>query len=125
MIVLHVIRDLFALGGTPRKLLGLVRASAGSDVSHAFLVFDDTEDSLAATIAAEGVPVTVVSCGRGLGADLVAEVVREARRVEADVVSTHFARADILGGLAALRLRKPLVKNVHGIIVNESWPVLL
>jgi hypothetical protein len=64
VLVLHVIRDLFASGGTPRLLLKLAKASAESDVTHAFLVFDDTEDSLAGAMRAIGSPVVVTRQGR-------------------------------------------------------------
>lgn len=119
LVVLHVIKSLFSAGGTPRELLGLARASAGSGVAHAFLVFDDAEDTLTSELRAAGSSVAVVSRRSPLDFRLVGDIVRTARVVGADVIGTHFARADVLGVVGARRLRLPVVKHLHGIIVNE------
>jgi glycosyltransferase involved in cell wall biosynthesis len=118
--VLHVIRDLFAAGGTPRLLLSLARASAGSGVTHAFLVFGDTEDTLAGELRAAGSPVVVVARRSPIDFRLIGDIARVARDLDTDVIGTHCARADVLGVVAARRLRLPVVKHLHAIIVNES-----
>ncbi|MHB9003854.1 MAG: glycosyltransferase, partial [Coriobacteriia bacterium] len=119
VLVLHVIRDLFSHGGTPRKLLGLVRASVDSDVEHAFLVFDDTSETLVDQFRAAGASVVVYSRRSALDPRLVGDVVHSVRSLKADVIATHFARADVMGAIAGRRLEVPVVKHVHGIIVNQ------
>ena len=119
MLVLHVIRDLFSHGGTPKKLLGLVKASTDSDVQHSFMVFDDTSETLVDEFRAAGASVVAYSRKSAFDPRLVVDIAHSARSMNADVIATHFARADVLGAIAGHMLGVPVVKHVHGIIVNE------
>jgi glycosyltransferase involved in cell wall biosynthesis len=123
--VLHVMRDLFAKGGTPRKCLCLARESDPREVRHDFLLFNDTEDSLAAAVEALGSTVLRSRRTGQWDVRLVSDVVRAVDLLESDVVSTHFARADIYGCLGGTLARRPVVKNIHGIVWNESASIKL
>jgi glycosyltransferase involved in cell wall biosynthesis len=118
--VLHVTKDLPRHGGTPRSFLFLVRETDREQVRHDFLVFDDCTDSLAGDLAAMG--STVISVRRKTNWDLrlVSDVARVAGRLESDVISTHFARADIYGCMAAVLTGRPVIKEAHGILWNDS-----
>lgn len=57
MVALHLIEELFAYGGTPRKMLSLVRHASGA-AHHIFVCF--RSGSLAEEVAAAGAEVHVL-----------------------------------------------------------------
>lgn len=120
LVVLHVIRDLFSKGGTPRLLLSLVRAIDSSRLLHIFLVFGNCEDNLNDEMLKAGAVVVNVLRYKNYDVRLLWDIIHMVRTYQADIISTHFARADVYGVLAGILTRKPVIKTVHGILWNSS-----
>jgi len=107
--VLHVIESLSEYGGTPRLLLNLVAASAGTGVRHDFFVYQPSP--LRDEFAAHGATVQEIG-SRSLSA-ILSEVWGAIRRVRPDVIATHFSRPLIAGFVVASCARLPLVHHEH------------
>jgi len=118
--ILHVIDGLFSHGGTPIKLLNLVRFSDRGRFSHVFLVFADNKVSLKQEFIEAGAIVVELDRRRNWDMRLVWNIIGAARRYKASIISTHFARADLYGAFAGMLTRTPVIKNVHGMLWNES-----
>jgi glycosyltransferase involved in cell wall biosynthesis len=120
LTILHVVGDLFSKGGTPRKLLSLVSGSDKEHFRHIFLVYSNRSDNLNSKIREAGGFVIEVNRLHNYDLRLFWDIIRTIRSYEADIISTHFARADIYGTLAGILMKKPVIKNVHGILWNSS-----
>jgi glycosyltransferase involved in cell wall biosynthesis len=122
LTILHVMPDLFPLGGTPRKLVSVGPALRELGVRQAFLVIKAQPDAgMAARVrAAGGLVATLRHGGSGLGMGIAAAV----RRLDADVVVTHFARADILGALGGCLAGRPVIKAIEGIRWSDRAAVV-
>jgi len=120
LVVLHVIKSLFSRGGTPRKLLDLVRAMDGRRCRHIFLVFGKSQDNLNHDFLESGAVVVEVSRPGNWDLRLVWDIRRAIRVYHVDIVCTHFARSDVYGALAGVLSGKPVIKNIHGILWNAS-----
>lgn len=118
--ILHVIENLFSHGGTPIKLLNLVRYSDRNRFRHVFLVFADNKASLKQEFIEAGAIVVEVDRRRNWDLRLLCDIFGVAHRYKANIISTHFARADIYGAIAGMLTRTPVIKNVHGMFWNES-----
>lgn len=118
--ILHVIADLFAKGGTPRKLLSLVEARNKDRFSHIFLVFNNRKDNLNEEMRQCGGSVIDITMHRNYDFRLLSNICGVVRNYDVDLISTHFARADIYGAIAGMVTRTPVVRNVHGMLWNES-----
>lgn len=120
MTILHVIGGLFSKGGTPRKLLSLVSGSDKEHFRHIFLVYSNHSDNLNSKIREAGGFVIEVNRLHNYDLRLFWDIIRAVRSYNADIISTHFARADIYGTLVGLLTKRPVIKNVHGILWNSS-----
>ena len=119
-VVLHVISGLFSRGGTPRKLLSLVRAMDSNRFRQVFLLFGNCEDNLNEEMLEARAVVVKVSRPKNYDARLLWDMIRAVRTYQADIISTHFARADMYGVVAGILTGTPVIKNVHGILWNTS-----
>jgi glycosyltransferase involved in cell wall biosynthesis len=119
-VLLHVIPNLYSKGGTPRKLLNLVRAKESNRLRHVFLVFGNLRDNLNREMLQARAIVVEVTRRRNYDLRLLLDIIRFVHIYHADIISTHFARADVYGALAGILTSKPVIKNVHGILWNNS-----
>lgn len=123
IIVLHLIRSLSGRGGTPRKLLGLIKNS--KNVKHIIHMFDNRHRYTHG--------VTVVNELREAGAiieethrkksyDLryLFDIFRLCKIYNPNIINTHFPRSDIFGALMSFFINIPVIKSVHGIPYTES-----
>lgn len=107
---LHVIEDLSAVGGTPRKLLSLVKHSDPATSSFHFLCFRDAP--LAPQFTEHKAQVRVIESSSPLA---ISEAVTQAViRHGCDVICTHFTRSLVAGCLSAGRSGVPVIHHVHG-----------
>jgi glycosyltransferase involved in cell wall biosynthesis len=107
--------DLFAHGGTPRKLAAVTRALCERGVCQTFLVFGGADDGLVRQIGSSGGRVVPVKRRASFDPRLALAIAAAVRRLRADVVVTHFARADIHGAVGARLAGRPVIKAVEGI----------
>jgi hypothetical protein len=115
-----VIDGLFSYGGTRIKLLNLVRESDQDRFRHVFLVFANHPKNLNWAVRKAGAIIGEVYRRRNWDLRLVQDILRAIRLYRADLINTHFARADIYGTVAGVIARKPVIKSVHGIWWNKS-----
>ena len=108
--VLHIVEQLSGTGGTPRKLLSLVRHSQGSAVRHDFICF--LPGDLDASVREGGAQVHVVHSVAAWR--IVSALLRLVLHGDVDVLSTHFSRAFACGYLVSRLCRIPLIHNEHG-----------
>lgn len=107
--VLHVTETLEPHGGTPRKLLYLVRHSARREVRHVIATL--VPGSLESAIAACGAPV---HCLRTTNPWRVVRALHAlVRSTGASLIATHFTRQLLCGQLVALMRGLPVVHNEH------------
>jgi hypothetical protein len=123
--ILHVLPGLFAYGGTPIKLLNLVRYSDPMRIQHAFLLFNTQEENLVdENLANEyhkaGAIVCEVKRRRSYDFRLIGDISRICGQFKCDIINTHFARADIYGVVAGKLCNRPVIKSVHGIRWSNS-----
>jgi glycosyltransferase involved in cell wall biosynthesis len=115
-----VIDGLFSHGGTPIKLLNLVKYSDRNQFRHVFLAFANQKENLNQAFREAGAIVVEVDRRRNWDMRLLWDIIGTARRCKANMISTHFARADIYGAIAGMLTRTPVIKNVHGMLWNGS-----
>lgn len=109
LTLLHVIGGLNGLGGTPRKLLYLVKHLDASQCREVFLCYQPSP--LKAELERHG---AIVEClDGGSPAAIVRHAVRLARTQRADAICTHFTRPLVTGYLAALAAGVPQIHNQH------------
>lgn len=118
--MLHFMPDLFPLGGTPRKLIGVGPALRNLGVRQAFYLFGSSPDAAVVrdVAAADGVVIE----GRRrhpLDARLMSDLATAVRKLRPDVLVTHFARADVCGALVGAFARVPVIKAVEGIFWSD------
>ena len=107
----HVITDL-DVGGAEMVLLRLLERTHGRSVT-ADVISLGGEGPLVAPLRDLGVGVRGVTQGRRSKAAAVPTIARELRRTRPQVVQTWMYHADVLGGLAARRVRIPVVWGLH------------
>lgn len=108
MKVIHVINDLFAYGGTPKKLRYLVKYANTDKYNHVFICINKAE------ILEEfsGLPVKIYNADGSL---LRALSLVKAEIVKGNtIICVHFFKAFIAGAIASVFYRVPLVNNEHG-----------
>jgi len=120
LCVLHVIDDLFSNGGTPIKLLNLVRYSDKTRFRHVMLVFANHTKNLNQAFRDEGAIVEEINRKYKLDLRLLYDIQKKCHQHRANILSTHFARADLYGAIAGVLSRIPVIKNAHGIRWNKS-----
>jgi glycosyltransferase involved in cell wall biosynthesis len=123
--VLHVLKDLPRHAGTSQETVSIVRHTNRERTIYSFLFFNDCPDSMSADLRAMGCAVTSVRRPSKLDVRLARDIARVAQRDGADVLCTHFARADIVGALVGRSLGIPVVKFVHGMRGNDSRAIQL
>ena len=120
VVILHIMQDSFARGGTPIKLLGLVKHTDSQHLKHIFLFFANNPINLNRDLEMAGAKVIEVSRRKRYDVRLLQDIIKAIHAYQVDVISTHFARADIYGAIAGVITGKPIIRNVHGILWNES-----
>lgn len=118
--ILHVIRALSGKGGTPRKLLSLIKHSDHKKIQHVVLYFGHRPIDLVDDVVRSGGIVERSIRKRNYDIRLLFDIIRMVRKYRADIINTHFARSDIYGMVAGLLCRGPVIKSVHGILWNED-----
>jgi glycosyltransferase involved in cell wall biosynthesis len=124
IVILHVTETLFARGGTPRKLLSLVKNADNERFQHIFMVFNNNPDNLSYEIRTAGGIVEEVRRFKNYDIRLLFDICRMVRKYQVDIINTHFARSDIYGMVAGLLGGVPVIKSVHGILWNDSKQVI-
>jgi len=119
MVVLHVMPDLFGLGGTPVKIAGVTRCLSDRGVREVVLVFGEADDDLVRQITASDGRVLRIKRRASFDPRLVLDVAMAACRCRADVVVTHFARGDIYGALGARLVGRAVIKELEGIFWSD------
>ena len=109
MILLHIIESLSGYGGTPRKLLYLVKHTNASMYRHIFLCY--MPSSLKKEFEKHGVVVECLNSTSLLS--IIKRAIRLARIYEVDVICTHFTRPLIAGFFAAKFRNLPIIHNEH------------
>ena len=109
MNVVHVHR-MRGIGGSERHLLALLPALSERGIDATFIGLDDPAWDPADFYAALRVPALRLRAPRDLDPLLL---VRLVRALDADIVHTHLAHADLYGGLAASLRRERLVSTKH------------
>jgi len=108
MKVIHIINDLFAYGGTPKKLRYLVKYSNKEKYNHVFICINRAE----ILEQFDGLSVTVKNAD---GSILKALALIKAEIDQNDtVICVHFFKAFITGVIASIIYRVPLINNEHG-----------
>lgn len=123
IVVLHLIRSLSGRGGTPRKLLGLVRNA--KNVKHIVHMFHNRHlHSHGVTVVNDlkkaGAIVEETWRPKTLDLRYAIDVVRLISKHKPDVINTHFPRSDVYGAVVGFLTRVPVIKSVHGIPYSES-----
>jgi glycosyltransferase involved in cell wall biosynthesis len=120
MVVLHLIMSLGMVGGTPRKLLYIVKETEPR-IHHVFLVFAEMfPQNFSGEIKRAGGQVITVRRNKAWDIRLLFDIIQGLRDNHVDIICTHFPRADLYGIIAGVLTRKPVIKNVHGILWNNS-----
>lgn len=125
MRILQVI-DHLGLGGAQSLLVGLARLAADDGhETNVVALSADHDPALVGRLRDACGTVTFVD-GRALW-DLrsLARLVSILRRDRPDVVHTHLAVADVLGGTAAKLVRRPAVATLHNVVADRythPWP---
>jgi glycosyltransferase involved in cell wall biosynthesis len=115
LTVLHVIAAA-GLGGSERALVSLLRGVDANRIA-VHVVCHDT-GPMVEVYARHAASLTPVDFTSWFSASTVGRLVRLMRDVRFDIVHTHLYRADVQGGLAAVRARVPIrIATVHG----EYW----
>jgi glycosyltransferase involved in cell wall biosynthesis len=113
--VVHVHR-VAGIGGSERHLLVLLPALAERGLDVRFLGLDapfGEPERLYEQLEEAGVPTFRLPAAGDAAPRLAGRVVRSLRGLRPDLVHTHLVHADLYGGLAAARLRLPLVSTKH------------
>lgn len=118
--VLHVI-DGLEVGGAQSALLGILeladRASFDMSVANVGSAYDDR---LVERLRGAGADLTLMS-GRAIwDARALASLVRTIRSRHIDVVHTHLAGGDVLGGIAARLTRRPTVSILQNVVAARD-----
>ncbi len=106
--IIHVINDLFAYGGTPKKLRYLVKYANADKCSHVFICVNSTEiqedfcDLPVKIYQANGSVFTALS------------LIKSQLDGNSCVICVHFFKAFIVGVIASKIFNIPLVNNEHG-----------
>ncbi len=119
-MVTHVIApELY--GGAESVVAALASGErrAGAPVSVAALVPDGSDRPMLETLREAGVRVATIACGHRRYLAETAELERLLKEWGSDIVHTHVYHADIVGYLAARRLRLPVVATVHGFTTGD------
>jgi glycosyltransferase involved in cell wall biosynthesis len=124
LTVLHVIPDLFPFGGTPRKIVGVGHALRDLGTRQALLVFRDADPGMVAQVVSAGGLVCQAAVRSAFDPRFVLEIAAAAKHVDADVVVTHFARADIYGALGSRVAGRPAIKDIEGIFWSDRRRVI-
>jgi len=119
LVVLGILPSLFPHGGTPRKLASVTRHLRERGIRKVFMVFSDADEGMVDKITTAG--GCVLRTPRRAASDprLILDVAGASVRSRADVVVTHFARADIYGVLGACLVGRPVIKEVEGILWSD------
>jgi glycosyltransferase involved in cell wall biosynthesis len=118
--VLHIIQGLFSKGGTPRKLLSLVERRTKEKFHHIFFVYSNQKDNLNDKIIQAGGSLIQVERQKKYDIRLLFDILHVVHKYQVHLINTHFARADLYGTIAGILTGRPVIKNVHGILWNES-----
>jgi len=109
MIVLHIIESLSGVGGTPRKLLYLVKHSKTEKCRHIFVCY--MPSPLKNEFERYGAVVECLNTVSPL--KIIRHVQKTVERNNVDVICTHFTRPMFIGFFAALSKRLPVIHNEH------------
>ena len=122
--VLHVV-DGLGVGGAQSLVYAQARAAQGGRFRIAVAGLDAAPDpDVAATLAGAADRLDVVPYTRLSDPRSVLALTRVIRSWRADVVHTHLAAADVLGGVAGLLTRRPVVSTLHAVAPARDlyWP---
>ena len=120
--ILHVLETLCHFGGTPVKLLYQVLNSS-SDFKFTICCVVE-EGGLASEFRAAGVGVIVLNHHKNYDLRQIQDIIDIIKSRNIDIVHTHFARSNTFGRIAALLTGRPVMVSEHGILRNNSLPVL-
>jgi glycosyltransferase involved in cell wall biosynthesis len=107
--MLHVTEALETVGGTPRELLSLATHIDRGRATLTFVCFRPSP--LAGEFVSRGAAVYEVPSSRLV--HITKTVLSVAKRVSADIISTHFTRSLLAGYLAARSIGIPVIHNEH------------
>jgi glycosyltransferase involved in cell wall biosynthesis len=111
--VLHII-DSLGPGGAERMLVTNLRHLPALGVDSEVCALQERDGNpIAAEIAALGVPVRTLTIRRLRQRDAYAQVRAAIAAADPDIVHTHLEFADVLGTVAARRLRIPTISTQH------------
>ena len=110
--ILHVIESMCDFGGTPRKLSYLVKYNDNGRFHHTFLIYrpSDLRNVL------ESYGADVIELRSTNMAKLIFTIARVIKERDIDIVSTHYTRPLIVGGVASVILGVPFIHNEHSSI---------
>jgi len=107
---------LSAVGGTPRKLLYLLKHSDPSRIRHSFICMEG--GGMQREYERAGAIVHIVDSAAPIA--IVVAALKCARRLRPRVIATHFTRSFVCGSLAARMLGLPVVHHEHGPALEEG-----
>ena len=107
--ILHIIEALGDFGGTPRKLLYLAELQKQHDVKNYFFCYLPS----AITHQFEELGCEVINANTLRHDKLFYRLYTEAKRIQPDVICTHFTRPLILGSVISRFLSIPYVHSEH------------
>lgn len=107
--IMHMLHNFSSTGGTARKLLYLVKHSDRDRIRHSFLSMKSGD--LVSAIERAGGRVVVINSESPVTVTRAA--LRLIKKLQPDVVGTHFTRAFICGKSAARLLGLPVVHHEH------------
>jgi len=108
MKVIHVINDLFAYGGTPKKLKYLVKYSDKTKFQHVFICINRAD----VLVDFGDLPVEIRHADGSLYKAL--QLIKSEIVKTPTVICVHFFKAFITGVIASILYRLPLINNEHG-----------
>jgi len=109
-----VLIDSLTLGGAELLLPEFVGAASGAGISPAVAYLGERDGSPAAVRLRErGVEPACIQISGLLAPRSLARLRRHVRDADPDIVHTHLAYADFMGGLAARSLGVPVISSIH------------
>jgi len=118
----HVVIDSMAAGGAELLLADFAAgaAEAGIELSVSYLARHDAEPARA-RLQRLGIEPRWIEVERLVSAAAIGRVRARLREVAPDVVHTHLAYSDALGGIAARSLGLPTVSTIHVMHIDPGW----
>lgn len=120
--VLHVMETLCHFGGTPVKLLYQVLNSS-PDLKFTICCVVE-EGGLAPEFRKAGAEVIALNHHKNYDLRQIGDIINIIKSRNIDIVHTHFARSNTFGRIAAILTGRPVIVSEHGIVRNNSIPVL-